>query len=106
MFVYELSGSGFENQLQLQSLKLSDFARASSKEFLDIQATIECGFTLKRVCDMTRTYSQLPITITQLKTSNKSENLLNQIRKIIFSLYRTNEITEKVYNNIINSIKP
>ena len=29
-----------------------------SKEFLDIQATIECGFTLKRVRDMTRTYSQ------------------------------------------------
>ena len=35
----------------------SDFAPASSKEFLDIQATIECGFTLKRVRDMTRTYS-------------------------------------------------
>ena len=35
----------------------SDFATASSKEFLDIQATIECGFTLKRVRDMTRTYS-------------------------------------------------
>ena len=31
---------------------------ASSKEFLDIQATIECGFTLKHVRDMTRTYSQ------------------------------------------------
>ena len=30
-----------------------------SKEFLDIQATIECGFTLKRVRDMTRTYSQM-----------------------------------------------
>ena len=35
----------------------SDFAPASSKEFLDIQATIECGFTLKHVRDMTRTYS-------------------------------------------------
>ena len=35
----------------------SDFAPASSKEFLDIQATIECGFTLKRVHDMTKTYS-------------------------------------------------
>ena len=35
----------------------SDFAPASSKEFLDIQATIECGFTLKSVRDMTRTYS-------------------------------------------------
>ena len=35
----------------------SDFAPASSKEFLVIQATIQCGFTLKRVRDMTRTYS-------------------------------------------------
>ena len=34
---------------------ISDFAPASSNEFLDIQATIECGFTLKRVRDMTRT---------------------------------------------------
>ena len=34
-----------------------DFAPVSSKEFLDIQATVESGFTLKRVCDMTRTYS-------------------------------------------------
>ena len=36
----------------------SDFAPALSKEFLDIQATIECGFTLKCVRDITRTYSQ------------------------------------------------
>ena len=27
--------------------------------FLDIQANIECWFTLKRVCDMTRTHSQM-----------------------------------------------
>ena len=37
----------------------SDFAPALNKEFLDIQANIECGFTLKRVRDMTRTYSQM-----------------------------------------------
>ena len=29
----------------------------SVKEFLDIQATIECGFTLKCLCDMIRTHS-------------------------------------------------
>ena len=28
-------------------------------EFLDTQATKECGFTLKHVCDMTRKYSQM-----------------------------------------------
>ena len=32
-------------------------ARLVCKDFLGIQATIECGFTLKRVRDMTRTYS-------------------------------------------------
>ena len=34
-------------------------ALASSKKFLDIQATVECRFTLKRVHDMIRTYSQM-----------------------------------------------
>ena len=34
-------------------------AAISSKEFLDIQATIECGFSLKCVGDMTRTYGQM-----------------------------------------------
>ena len=38
----------------------SDFAPASSKEFLDFQATIECGFTLTCIRDMTRTYSKFP----------------------------------------------
>ena len=37
----------------------SDFAPGSSKEFLDIQGTIKCGFTLKCVRDMTRTHSQM-----------------------------------------------
>ena len=32
-----------------------DIAPVSSKEFLDIQATIKCGFTLKRLHDMITT---------------------------------------------------
>ena len=36
----------------------SDIAPGSSKEFFDIQATIEWGFTLRRVRDIIRTYSQ------------------------------------------------
>ena len=38
--------------------KTSDIKTVSSKEFLDIQANIECGFTLKRARDMIITYSQ------------------------------------------------
>ena len=34
----------------------------SSMEFLNIQASIEYGFTLKRMCDMIKTYSQMQLT--------------------------------------------
>ena len=36
---------------------------------------------------------------------NTSEKLLNEIKQIIYSLYRAKEITKKVYNKIMNSIK-
>ena len=36
-----------------------DIDSVSSKEILDIQANIECGFTLKRVRDKRKTYSQM-----------------------------------------------
>ena len=48
---------------------------------------------------------RLPIALAQVKAGNNSESLLNEIRHNVYSLYRSKEITEKVYNNIINSIK-
>ena len=46
-------------QSSLLGQSASTFAPASSKEFLDIQATRASRFTLKRVRDMIRTYSQI-----------------------------------------------
>ena len=48
---------------------------------------------------------RLPITLAQIKAGNTSESLLNEIRQIVNFLYRSKEITKKVYNNIIKSIK-
>ena len=48
---------------------------------------------------------RLPIALAQAKAANNSESLLNEIRQIVYSFYRSKEITQKVYNNIINSIK-
>ena len=48
---------------------------------------------------------RVPIALAQVKAGNNSESLLNEIRQIVYSLYRSKEITKKVYNNIINSIK-
>ena len=52
-----------------------------------------------------QTLKRLPIALAQIKPGNNSESLLNEIRQITYSLYRSKEITKKVYNNIINSIK-
>ena len=38
---------------------------------------------------------RLPIALAQVKADNKSENLLNEIRQIIYSLYRAKKITKK-----------
>ena len=70
VFVYKLSGlecgywlsvrlrtKWFWVRIQLQSLKLQISCLLRARSFLDIQATIECGFTLKHIRDMTRTYS-------------------------------------------------
>ena len=48
---------------------------------------------------------RLPIALAQVKAGKNSENLFNEIRQIIYSLYQSKEITKKVYNNIIKSIK-
>ena len=47
----------------------------------------------------------MPIVLAQVTAGIASENLINEIRQIIYSLYRAKEITKKVYNNIMNSIK-
>ena len=46
----------------------------------------------------------LPIDLAQVKAGTTSENLLNEIRRIIYSLYQAKKITKKVYNNIMNLI--
>ena len=48
---------------------------------------------------------RLPIALTQLKAGTTSEKLLNEIRQIIYFLCRAKEITKKVCDYIMNSIK-
>ena len=47
----------------------------------------------------------LPIAPAQVKAGNTPENLQNKTWQITYSLYRAKEITKRVYNNIMNSIK-
>ena len=48
---------------------------------------------------------RLPIVLAQVRAGNTSENLSNETKQIIYSLYQDQEVTKKVYNNIMNLIK-
>ena len=48
---------------------------------------------------------RLPIALAQIKAGNNSKTLLTEIRQIVYSLYQSRQITKKVCNNIIKSIK-
>ena len=45
------------------------------------------------------------IALAQVKAGDTFDNLLNEIRQIIYSFYREKKITKQVYNNIMNLIE-
>ena len=55
-------------------------------------------FDRKRIKILTpkQMLQRLPIALAQVKAGNISENLRNEIRQIIYSLYRKKEVTKKV----------
>ena len=58
-----------------------------------------------KISTPTQVLKTLPIAPAQVNTGNTSENLLSKICQIIYFLYWAKEITKKVYNSIMNSIK-
>ena len=79
----------------------NDYARKMSRNIYDSKQE---GRGLK-ILTSNQMLKRLPIALAQIKSGNNSESLLNEIRQIAYSLYRSTKITKKVYNNIIKSIK-
>ena len=48
--------------------------------------------------------SRLPISLAQLKAGNNSEKLKNEIRQLLYSLYKSKKLTKNVYKNLITAI--
>ena len=48
--------------------------------------------------------SRLPISLAQLQAGNNSEKLKNEIRQLLYSLYRSKNMTKQVYINLIKPI--
>ena len=49
--------------------------------------------------------SRLPITLAELKAGNNSEKLKNEIKQLLYSVYRSKKITKQLYKSLIDIIK-
>ena len=48
--------------------------------------------------------TRLSILLAQKQAGNNNQKLNNEIRQIIYSLYRSKNLSKTVYNHLINSI--
>ena len=48
--------------------------------------------------------NRLPILLAQIQAGNNSKSLKNELRQMLYSLYRSKVLTKTVYNNLIKSI--
>ena len=48
--------------------------------------------------------SRLPIALAKLQAENNSNKLKNEIRQLLYSLYRSKNMTKQVYNSLMNYI--
>ena len=48
--------------------------------------------------------SRLPISLAQLKAANNSEKLKNEIRQILYVLYRSKKLTKQLYKSFVDII--
>ena len=49
-------------------------------------------------------FNRLPISLAQLKAGNNSEKLKNEIRQLLYSLYRSKKLTKQIYKSLIDII--
>ena len=48
--------------------------------------------------------NRLPIALAQLQAGNNSNKLKNEIRQLLYSLYRSKNMTEQIYKSLVGVI--
>ena len=71
----------------------NDYPREKSRRIYKSKQQDRTGV---KILTLNQMLKRLPIALAQISAGNNSESLLNEIRKIAYSLYRSKEITEKV----------
>ena len=86
-------------QLRLKRMKIIDIV----ERILEFNNKIQSLQGLK-ILTPSQMLSRLPISLAQLKAGNNSEKLKNEIRQILYSLYRSKKLTKQLYKSLVDII--
>ena len=88
-----------------------------SKEEIEIEKPYNIVKVVKKILDFNKQEGQgikiltpnqmlnrLPITLAQLQAGNNSNKLKNEIRQLLYSLYRSKNMTEQIYKSLVGII--
>ena len=70
---------------------------------LELNSKNQLGLGLK-VLTPIQMLSRLSISLAQLKAGNNSEKLKNEIRQLLYSLYRSKKLTKQLYKSLVDII--
>ena len=73
------------------------------ERILELNSKKQLGIGLK-ILTPDQMLSRLPITLAQLKAGNNSEKLKNEIRQLLYSLYRSKKLTKQLHKSLIDII--
>ena len=73
------------------------------EKILDLNSEKQSGEGLK-ILTPNQMLSRLPISLVQLNAGNNSEKLKNEIRQLLFSLYRSKKLTKQLYKSLVDII--
>ena len=73
------------------------------ERILELNSEKQLGLGLK-ILTPNQMLSRLPITLAQLKAGNNSEKLKNEIRQLLYSLYRSKKLTKQLYKSLTDII--
>ena len=73
------------------------------ERILELNSENQLGLGLKFLTP-NQMVSRLPMTLAQLKAGKSSEKLKNEIRQLLYSLYRSKKITKQLYKSLIDII--
>ena len=100
--------SDLQNEIEDMSEEEKEIEQPSEivdvvKKILELNKQNQLGGGLK-ILTPDQMLSRLLITLAQLKAGNNSQKLKNEIRQLLYSLYRSKKLTKQLYKSLIDII--